>query len=229
MLRWQTIERVETPEGRLELRRRGDRDFLITIAGRVLMTSAAHRSEDELARLACAPLRGRARPRLLLGGLGMAYTLRAALDHLPRAAEVTVVDLNPRVVAWCQGPLAPLTDGAANDPRVTIQIADVARVIARTPARSPARPYDAIVLDLYDGPRPGVADPLYSAAALARARLALGPGGALAIWSEEADPGFEARFASTGFEVTRHRVGGRGGRAHLVYLGVRREGGYLQQ
>ena len=220
MLRWQTIDRVDTPEGRLELRQRGDLDFLITIAGRVLMTSTAHRSEDELARVACAPLQGRPRPRLLLGGLGMAYTLRSALDQLPRGAEVTVVDLNPRVVAWCQGPLAPLTGGAANDPRVTIQIADVAQVIAR----SPAERYDAIVLDLYDGPRTGIADPLYSAAALGRARLALRQGGALAIWSEEPDPRFQERFASAGFQVSRHRFGGRGGRAHVVYLGVRKDG-----
>jgi spermidine synthase len=221
---WKTIERVATPEGPLELRQRGERDFLITVDGRVLMTSAAHRSEDDLARLTCDAMPARPRPRLLLGGLGMGYTLRAALDLLPAGAAVDVVDLNPRVVAWCRGggPLAALTGGAADDPRVTVAVADVARFIAAAPA---AR-YDAIVLDLYEGPRPPAPgarrpDPLYGDEALARAAAALRPGGVLGIWSEEPDRGFEGRFAAAGFRVAHHRGGGRGGRAHVVYLGVR--------
>lgn len=226
---WQTIERVETPEGLLELRRRGERDFLITIAGRVLMTSAAHRSEDALAHLTCAALGPLSHPpRVLLGGLGMAYTLRALLDRLPAAAQITVVDLNPRVVAWCQGPLGPLTQRAAADPRVSIQIDDVARAIAGAPAGR----YDAIVLDLYEGPRPskragtfaGRDDHLYGSAALKRACGAVRPGGVVSIWSEEADPSFEARFAVAGFEVELHRSGGRGGRSHVIYLGRRPDG-----
>jgi spermidine synthase len=223
---WQTIDRIETPEGLLELRRRGRRDFLITVAGRVLMTSSAHRSEDALATLACAALARLPRPRLLLGGLGMGFTLRAALDRLPPRAEVTVIDLNPRVVDWCRGPLAPLTDSATGDARVRVEIADVARVIAGAPARR----YDAIVLDLYEGPRPamrgapfGAADPLYGALAMRRAFDAVSPGGVVAIWSEEADDSFEDRFAATGFEVLRHRDGGRGGRAHVIYIGTRPE------
>src|SRR3954454_21995713 len=99
MLPWRTIDRVATPEGWLELRQRDDRSALITIDGRVLMTSAAHRSETALAQLACAPLAGRPRPAVLLGGLGMGYTLRAALDELSATARVTVVELNPAVVA----------------------------------------------------------------------------------------------------------------------------------
>src|SRR5262245_16925065 len=102
---WRVIERVVTPEGPLELRQRGDRDFLMTIAGRILMTSAAHRSEDALARFGCGALGAKKSPTILLGGLGMAFTLRAALDLLPPAARVTVVDLTPSVVAWCRGPL----------------------------------------------------------------------------------------------------------------------------
>ena len=96
VLPWQTIDGIETRAGRLELRRRGERDFLITIGGRVLMTSAAHRSETELARLACAAVAERPRAQLLLGGLGMGYTLRATLDQLPRTARVTVVELTGR-------------------------------------------------------------------------------------------------------------------------------------
>lgn len=214
---WQTIARVATSEGALELRQRGARDFLITIAGRVLMTSQARRSEEALATL---PLRDRRPPELgavLLGGLGMGYTLRAALDVLPPSARVTVVELTAEVVAWCRGPLAVLTDAAVADPRVTIAIGDVADAIARAPAAG----LDAIVLDLYEGPHAATqarADPLYGAEALARARRALAPGGVLAVWSEEADAGFERRLADALFRVEKHRAG-RGGRAHIVYLG----------
>jgi len=214
---WQTIARTDTPEGALELRQRGERDFLITIAGRVLMTSQARRSEEGLASL---PLRDRTPGALrdvLVGGLGMGYTLRAALDLLPASARVTVVELNPQVADWCRGPLAPLTDGAATDPRVTIAIADVADHLQKAPRGA----YDVILLDLYEGPhaatqRPN--DPLYGPEALARTRAALRPGGVVAIWSEEADAPFERRLADAGFRAERHRLG-RGGRAHVVYLG----------
>src|SRR6185369_1452532 len=121
-----------TPDGQLDLRRRGEKDFLITIAGRVLMSSAAHRSEDKLAELACAGLARKRRARVLVSGLGMGFTLRAALDQLGPDAEVTVAELNPVVVEWCtSGPLAPLTASAACDPRVTVEVADVSVHIAR--------------------------------------------------------------------------------------------------
>ena len=216
---WRTIDSIETPEGCLELRQRGERDFLITIAGRVLMTSAAHRSEDELARPACAALAGRAHARVLLGGLGMGYTLRAALNSLPRAARITVAEISPRVVEWCRGPLAVLTDAATADHRVDLVVDDVACVIARAPAGG----YDAIILDLYEGPHEATRraeDPLYGALALERMRAALAPGGVAAIWSEEADLPFESRLASAGFRVERVR-GSSGGRRHVVYLGTR--------
>ena len=218
---WETVARTETPEGALELRRRGDGDFLITIAGRVLMTSQARRSEEALASL---PLRthapetlGHAVADVLVGGLGMGYTLRAALDLLPAKARVTVVELNPEVAVWCRGPLAALTDGAVADPRVTLVVGDVAAHLQKAPRGC----YDAILFDLYEGPhaatqRPN--DPLYGVQALARARDALRPGGVFAIWSEEADAPFERRLAGAGFRVERHRAG-RGGRAHTVYLG----------
>jgi len=219
---WQTLERVETPEGRLELRQRGERDFLITIGGRVLMTSAAHRSEDDLAKLACAAMVRRPRPRVLLGGLGMGYTLRAALDRLPPGAEITVVDLNPAVVEWCRGPLAPLTDNAVADRRVRIEIGDVAGAIAS--ARRGEQ--DAILLDLYEGPRPLPAharDPLYGAPAIASAYSALRAGGVLAVWAEEADQSYRLRLRDAGFAVEVHQGGGRGGRTHVVYVGIRPE------
>jgi spermidine synthase len=216
---WRTLERVATPEGALELRQRGARDFLITVGGRVLMTSVAHRSEDALAARACAALAGRARARLLLGGLGMGFTLRAALDALGADARVAVAELNPQVVQWCRGPLRALTDGAVDDPRVTVEIVDVSRAIAEAPPGA----FDAIVLDLYEGPHAATQtadDPLYGAAAIARARRALRDGGTFAVWSEEADRGFEERLCAAGLIVARERAG-RGGRRHVVYLARR--------
>ncbi len=216
---WRTIDRVATSEGALELRQRGDADFLITIAGRVLMTSSARRSEQALATLGLAHLVRRPAPRVLIGGLGMGYTVRAALGALPPAARVTVAELTPEVAAWCRGPLAPLTGGAVLDPRVEVVIGDVADVIARA---APAA-YDAILLDLYEGPRAATQrrdDPFYGPAALARSRAALAPGGVLAVWSEDPDAPFERRFGAAGFTVTTHKVRGDG-RVHIVYLGAR--------
>lgn len=213
---WQVLESVHTKEGVLELRRRGERDFLMTIAGRVLMNSQHHRSEDVLSDVACAELGKKSRPRVLLGGLGMGYSLRAALDHLPPKAAVTVVDLNQVVVDWNRGPLGPLARFPLADERVKVVVADVSKVIAK------ARPgsYDAILFDLYEGPHSVINrdwHPLYGSEAIRRTRSALGPDGIFAIWSEEADPLFEERLKKNGFTVTRHK-GGTGGRLHIVYL-----------
>jgi len=218
---WKTIDSLATPEGKLELRQRGTRSFLITIAGRVLMTSEAHRSEVDLARRTSAALAGVARPRVLIGGLGMGFTLRAALDALPAGARLTVVELNPAVVTWCQGPLAALTAAAVSDRRVTTVVGDVARVIADAAPAS----YDAIVLDLYEGPHQvnnRAYDPLYGIAALRRAAQALTPDGVLAVWSEEPDAAFEDRLAIE-FAAERHRSGG-GGRRHVIYVAKRATG-----
>jgi spermidine synthase len=214
---WQTIARIDTPEGPLELRQRGGRDFLIVIGGRVLMTSQARRSEEALATLALAALPPERRRRIVIGGLGMGYTLRAALDALPADARVTVVELNRDVAAWCRGPLAALTDGAAADPRVTLVIDDVTACVAKLPPRS----CDAILLDLYEGPHAATQppdDPLYGPTALTRYAAALVKGGVLAVWSEEDDARFEQRLASGGWRAEKRRAG-RGGRAHTIYLG----------
>lgn len=218
---WKTLASVDTDEGALELRRRGDdpatADFLIVIAGRVLMTSTDRRSEEALATLAFDHLRTRAGARILIGGLGMAFTLRAALDALPDSARVTVAELNPDVLAWCKGPLGAVTQHAVDDPRVTVQLDDVARVIASTPVNT----YDAILLDLYEGPNAQsqhADDPFYGPRALAAQRSALAKGGVLAVWAEDPDAAFERRFPIAGFVVTTHRIGG-GGRRHVVYLG----------
>jgi spermidine synthase len=200
----------------LELRRRGERDFLVTRDGRVLMTSAAHRSEAALGELACAPVARRRAPRVLLGGLGMGFTLRAALEVLPPSARVVVVELHRVVIDWCRGPLGALTAGAACDPRVSFEVADVARVIAHA-----AVPFDAIALDLFEGPRgPRRDDPHFGQDALAGARAALAPGGVFAVWSERSEPAFEKRLKTAGFAVKRRRPG-RGGLRHVVYIGLR--------
>lgn len=218
---WETLDRVETKDGPLELKRRGTTDFLVTIRGRVLMTSAAHRSEDALARLGCAALVAARRPRVLLSGLGMGFTLRAALDVLPRGARVTVAELNEVVARWCRGPIAGLTAAALDDARVTLQIADVAKVIARAGDGPAAERFDAILLDMYEGP-PSAAiaprDPLYGARALGAARAAMSPGGVLAVWGEKPSPAFERGLRAAGFRPERHH-GGRGALQHWVTLG----------
>jgi len=228
---WRLVDAAppaDPAEGRLELRQRGEREFVITVGGRVLMNGAASRSEEALARAACESLpkdgpRGVA-PRVLIGGLGMGLTLRAALDALPRAARLVVAEIDPTIVAWCRGPLAPLHGDALEDRRVRLEIDDVARVIARAgeaaPAGEPDPRFDAILLDLYEGPRAAAqaaGDPFYGAAALARTRRALVPGGVLAVWSEDPDAGFERRLAAAGFRAERRRAWG-GGPRHAVYL-----------
>jgi spermidine synthase len=231
---WVTLESVDTPEGPLALKQRGETDYLITLAGRVVMTSAAHRSEDALATLGCAGLGGDKASRVLVSGLGMGFTLRAALDELGPLAKITVAELNGVVAGWCQGPLAPLTQGAAIDPRVTLVVADVNEVLLRA-ARQQRTRFDAILLDLYQGPQARVShgDPLYGPGAVARARQALVPGGLLAVWCEQPSPGYERVLQAAGFTMDRQRSG-RGGRVHLIYLarapqearprGERREG-----
>ena len=214
---WETLDAVDTEEGRLELRRRGEGDFVITVGGRVLMSSAWHRSEIAVAELACRRIADRPRPRVLIGGLGMGFTLRAALDELPREARVVVAEIEPAVVRWCRGPLASLTGRAVDDPRVEIALADVAGLIAEADQR-----FDAIVLDLYEGPRTATQareDPFWGPAALRRTRAALAPGGVFSVWSEDPDAAFEKRLAAAGFRVERRRPES-GGPRHAVYLAL---------
>ncbi|ABA89873.1 SAM-dependent methyltransferase, putative [Syntrophotalea carbinolica DSM 2380] len=216
-LPWKTIDRFATEdEGDLELRQRGKGDFLITVGPQILMNSKAQRSEIALGELGCQHLKNHPNPQVLVGGLGMAITLRAVLDTLPASAEVVVAELNHKILEWCKGPLAELTDGAANDPRVTVEIADVAALIRKAPAES----FDAIVLDLYRGPHPKtdrVGDPIYGSRAIQRARAALKPGGVFAVWGENPDAGFEGRLAAAGFKVRCERPG-KGGYRHAVWV-----------
>lgn len=221
---WQTIEKVDTPDGVLELRKRGERDFLILINNRVLMNSSANRSEVVLGERAARAVASRPRPRVLIGGLGMGLTLRSALDALPVTAQVVVAELNPVVAAWCRGPLADLAGNAVNDPRVLVVIEDVSVVIAKA-AEPGAEQFDAIIIDLYEGPgasSDALLDPFYGSRALKTTAAALSRDGVFAVWGENPDAGFEKRMAATGLSVDRQRPG-RGGLRHVVYV-ARKQG-----
>jgi spermidine synthase len=211
MRAWETVGEAAGRQGRLELRRRGG-DFLLLLSGRVLMSSREDRSERALATAVCERLRGRHDPRLLLGGLGLGRTLRAALDVLPEGAAVEVAEIEPTIVEWCRGPLAELSGHALEDPRVRVCIENV-RV------RSAAGPWDAIVLDLSEGPAPsGLGhDALYGPHALRDWRAGLTVGGTLGVWGENPSPAFERLLRRGGFESERLRPG-RGARRHVIYL-----------
>ena len=217
---WITIESFATDDGTLELRQRGERDFIIVIGSQVLMNSLANRSEVMLGQLGCGHLKESEGPRVLVGGLGMGFTLKAVLDRLPPAAQVVVAELNPTVLEWCRGPLAALTENAVDDPRVIVEICDVARRIRRSAVDGGESRFDAIILDLYRGPHAKTHhsdDPLYGSRAIENMRAALKPCGVVAVWGENYDEAFDKRLRSAGFTVTTDRPG-RGGLRHVVFL-----------
>jgi spermidine synthase len=204
----------------LLLERNGE--FVIRAEGRELMTSRAHASEEALGALGAGAVGERSSPRLLVGGLGMGYTLAAALRALGPGAEVVVAELVPAVVAWNRGPLSHLAGHPLRDARVRVREADVAEEL-----RAGRGAYDAILLDVDNGPealtRPGN-DWLYLRSGLAAARDALRPGGVLATWSAGAAPRYPKRLRAAGFRVEERRVpaspAGRGGR-RVVWLATR--------
>lgn len=223
-LPWKTIDTFTTEdEGTLELRQRDVRDFIITLGPQVLMNSKAQRSEMALGRLGCRGLENLPEPRVLVGGLGMGCTLRAVLDCLPNAAKVVVAELNPKIVEWCEGPLAALTDGAVSDPRVTVEIGDVSHLIRRYAGGKQEDGFDAIILDLYRGPHPRTDrknDPIYGSSAIERTKKALKPGGVFAVWGENYDDGFLKRLTVGGFFAKCERPG-KGGYRHAVFLAAK--------
>ena len=223
MIPWIQLGSARVPGGgELRLKQRGT-EFSIMLGTSELMNSRLSGSEEALARLACARLGGRSAPHLLIGGLGMGFTLRAALAELPGDARVTVAELVPEVVAWARGPMAGLFEGSLDDPRVVVRETDVA-----DPIRSGKGAYDAILLDVDNGPE-GLSrkanDALYDHAGLAAARAALRPGGVLAVWSSAPDAGFTRRLAQAGFSVEETRVRARrggGGARHVIWLATPR-------
>lgn len=216
---WTTIDEKQTPDGLLQLLRRGKKDFLIKIDNQILMNSHLSLTEQALASSAVAKLTKKEGALVLVSGLGMGYTLRAALDALPSRCSVTVAELNPIVVDWCKGELGELTDYPLRDNRVNVIVGDVAEVIMDA-AYISKRPFDAIILDLYEGTTEANRDdmhPFYGFEALQRTRDALQKKGVFAVWTEGEDKGFERRLGRAGFAVEPTRPG-KGGPRHVVYL-----------
>lgn len=224
-LPWKILDCFTTGNETLELRQRGERDFIITLGSQVLMNSMAQRSEIALGQLGCRSSQSHPAPRVLVGGLGMGCTLRAVLDALPATAEVVVAELNPRIVEWCRGPLSELTCGAVSDPRVTVALGDVAHLIRRSAKGKNGAGFDAIILDLYRGPHARTNkrdDPIYGSRAIERTHSALNPGGTFAVWGENYDEGFVKRMSCGGFSVTCE-CPGKGGYRHAVFLATKKK------
>lgn len=220
MIPWVQLDTATMPDGggALRLMRRGA-EFSIMAGATELMNSRLSGSEEALATLACARVRGRAKTHVLIGGYGMGFTLRAALADLGADAHATVAELVPAVVAWARGPMAEITGAALNDPRTTVHDGDVGALIA-----AGREAYDAILLDVDNGPE-GLTrrenDRLYSLAGLAAAKRALRPKGVLAVWSSAPDAAFTERLARAGFAVEEVKVRARAGKGqarHVIWL-----------
>jgi spermidine synthase len=220
---WSLIDTAQIPggEGELRLMRRGA-EFSIMLGNNELMNSRLSGSEKALATLSWERIHSRPGPHILIGGLGMGFTLRAMLAVIDSKARVVVAELVPAVVAWARGPMAELHGASLTDPRVSIQEVDVGRLI-----RSARASYDAILLDVDNGPE-GLTreanDGLYHKAGLKAAREALRPGGVIAVWSSGPDRSFAERLRRAGFSVEEIKVranGGRGGARHLVWIAKR--------
>jgi spermidine synthase len=220
MIPWELLDTSSIPGSRAELSlfRRGT-EYAICVANDELMNSRAHGSEEALARITCQRVATRSQPCVVIGGLGMGYTLAAALRALQSDAEVLVVELLPAVVTWNRGSLADLAGRPLEDGRVRVVEGDVADVLREGQAA-----YDVILLDVDNGPEGfmrGGNDWLYGKAGLAAASHALRPGGILAIWSATPDRRFSMRLRQAGFKVEDFRVparGDRGGPDHTIWV-----------
>ena len=220
---WELLQSTTVPGDGCELRlyRRGE-EYSIKAGNSELMSSRVHGSEDALAELACERLADRPSPRVLIGGLGMGFTLAAALQKLGPKAEVVVAELVPDVVVWNREILSELAGHPLKDPRVTVYEGDVAQLI-----RAKKAEYDAILLDVDNGPE-GLTrkenDGLYSPPGLKAALAALRPKGIFGVWSISPDQRFSKRLEQAGFNVEEIRArthGKRGGR-HMIWLGKKR-------
>lgn len=221
MLPWIRLDETTVPGGGvLTLMQRGT-EYSIMSGTIELMNSRLAGSEEQLALISAQRLAGRLRPRILIGGLGMGFTLRAALKAFPADAEILAAELVPAVIAWARGPLAGLHADSLDDPRVAIHEGDVAAAIAER------QPFDAILLDVDNGPD-GLSRPqndrLYSEKGIATSRSALRPGGHLAVWSSAPDARFTRRLRQSGMSTeeipVRARASGKGGR-HVLWFATR--------
>ena len=221
MIPWSHLDTAEIPGGgELRLMRRGA-EFSIRLGRAELMNNRLSGSEEALATLAWQKIRGRKRPRVLIGGLGMGFTLRATLAVTGPDAEIVVAELVPAVVAWARGPMSVLFDDMLDDPRVKIVEDDVGRLIRAAPAS-----WDAILLDVDNGPE-GLTrkenDTLYGMAGLGEAKAALRPGGVLAVWSSFPEDRFVQRMRMAGFKVDEMKVRahrGKKGARHVIWIAM---------
>ena len=223
MLPWIELDRAPVPgdANELRLKRRGS-EFSIMLGSNELMNSRLSGSEEALATLSWEKIEGRAKPSVLIGGLGMGFTLRAALAVLPPDAAVVVAELVPAVVEWARGPMAEVFKGCLDDVRVRIHVGDVGSLI-----RKSRNGFDAILLDVDNGPD-GLTrtanDSLYDHAGLRASHEALRPGGVLAVWSSGPDPRFTRRLKETGFSAEAREVRAstrRSGARHVIWLATK--------
>jgi spermidine synthase len=223
MIPWQKIDTASIPgtDGELRLMRRG-KEFSIMLGTNELMNSRLSGSEAALATLAAKKIEAVANPDVLIGGLGMGFTLRAALAVFGSKAQIVLAELVPAVVAWARGPMADIFGDSLNDPRVSIREMDVTEII-----RSHRSTFNAILLDVDNGPegltRKGN-DALYDSSGLKAAHVALRPNGVLAVWSSGPNAAFSKRLRGAGFNVNEVavRATGRGGGArHVIWIATK--------
>jgi len=220
--------------GEIGLYQHGDDMVIKVVGGQTLMSTRSHGSEEALARIACAELAGRERTRVLIGGMGMGFTIASALHHLAHDAEVVVAELVPAVIEWNRGPPGDHSGHPIRDERVTIHAVDVAILLRGDLPVGDRRgvvepePFDAILLDVDNGPE-GLTQEgnhwLYSKAGLEASYRALRPSGVLAVWSADQDHAFSKRLRRTGFEVKQVpvRARGRKGGRHFIWIARTRE------
>jgi spermidine synthase len=223
MIPWEKLDTARIPgtEDELRLKRRG-KEFSIMLGTNELMNSRLSGSEAALATLAAKKIEHVAEPHVLIGGLGMGFTLRAALAGFGSKAQIVVAELVPAVVAWARGPMAGIFGDSLSDPRVSIRETDVTDII-----RSQRSTFDAILLDVDNGPE-GLTrkanDALYDLSGLKAAQLALRPRGVLAVWSSGPNAPFTKRLRAMGFDVNEVnvRATGRGGGArHVIWIATK--------
>jgi spermidine synthase len=222
MIPWSLLATAQVPGGgELRLMRRGA-EFSIRLGHNELMNSRLSGSEEALATIACERIRTREQPRILIGGLGMGFTLRAALTVLGSKARIIVAELVPAVIAWARDPMAEIFGDSLTDPRARIEEADVGHLI-----RDGRSGYDAILLDVDNGPAAltrKANDALYDAAGLSAAQAALRPAGVLGVWSSGPDSNFSRRLRKAGFgvdEVSVRATGKGGGARHVIWIATR--------
>jgi spermidine synthase len=220
MLPWVELGRAKVPGGgEFRLMQRGQ-EFTIFAGTIGLMSSRQSCSEEAMAKIAAERIGGRTKARVLIGGLGMGFTLRRCLADFGADAEIVVAELVPEIAgAWARGPLAGVHGTSLDDPRLSLRIGDVGAVMA-------SDKFDAILLDVDNGPeglsRPGN-DALYSHAGISKAKAALKPGGMLAVWSVAPDSHFTKRLQQSGMKVEelKARAHGSRGARHVIWVATK--------